>query len=82
MDIAEARRIFNAGGLTSALIVKVHWNGDLVWHLTFRTVKGLVVGLSSQRDPDHYRAFKSVNAAVSAAKQVGFNSVVVEDLQK
>lgn len=84
MVISEARKIFEAGGLKSAIIFRGYgiMNNTQEWWLELQPAKGDPVFLEAEKKSGATRIFKSVNAAVNAAKQIGFDSVTVEGLQR
>ena len=83
MVISEARKIFDAGGLRSATVFRGYglMTDEPQWWLEITPVRGEPVFLGADKT-GLTRIFKTVNAAVNAAKQIGFDSVNVEGLQR
>lgn len=71
------KSIFDAGGLVSATVCRAPLMGGYI--LSVKTKKGTSHPMTSQRDDaGHPRGFKTIDAAVSNARKVGFLTVTVE----
>lgn len=80
MILRQVKAIFDSGGLTAARVEPVSMLGETDWLLFFATAKGEEFSLSL--DAGGERKFKTPNAALNAAAQVGFDQVLVAGLQK
>jgi len=74
MKFAEAKMICQSGGLSGARIYRS--TGDR-WHLQFITKKAVDFTLALETERGSDRAFKKIDAAISAAKNIGVAEVNV-----
>ena len=77
MELKEMQTAFDAGGLVSVTVVRAPLVGGYM--LSVKTKKGIEHPMTSQRDTKgHPRGFKTIDAAVSNARKIGFTTIAVE----
>ena len=77
MELKEMQTAFDAGGLVSVTVFRAPLVGGYM--LSVKTKKGSDHPMTSQRDTKgHPRGFKTIDAAVSNARKVGFTTISVE----
>jgi len=76
MELKELKIVFDAGGLTQAVVKDAPLMGGYI--LTFKTKTSRAYVMTSQRGEEQPRAFKSIDAAVANAQKVGFMKVLVD----
>jgi len=81
MDLRSLKILFNDGGLTTAVVVKAPFE-QKGWLLHFQRRSGGVAVIGTVRDPETAKIFRSLDAAASAAQDIGFPQVVVKLTEK
>lgn len=77
MELKELKIIFDNGGLKSATIKKAPlMNGYIL--IIETTNKNVHVMTAQREDSNIPRAFKSIDAAISSAKKIGFQRITVD----
>jgi hypothetical protein len=77
MELKEMQTAFDAGGLVSVTVFRAPLVGGYM--LSVKTKKGSEHPMTSQRDTKgHPRGFKTIDAAVSNARKIGFTTIAVE----
>jgi hypothetical protein len=74
MNLEQAKLVFQNSGLLSASAVKAPMQEN-TWHLQLNQRSGANCVLQAARGGE--RNFKTIDAAVGAAEQIGFKNVLV-----
>lgn len=75
MELSELKMVFDAGGLTSAVVSNAVMSRGFI--LIFNDKNKNAIAMTSQRD-ESPRVFKTIDAAVRNAEKVGFMKIVVD----
>lgn len=81
MDLKEAIKVFQCGGLVSARLepVPVMGEGDqYLMVLTPKTGKEIILMMRNFHHRNDPRYFKSENAGAAAAKKIGFREITIK----
>ena len=77
MELKEMQVVFDAGGFISATVSRAPLVGGYM--LTVKNKNGRDTPMTSQRDTKgHPRGFKTIDAAVTNAKKIGFTKITVD----
>lgn len=76
MQLSDMRLLFDAGSLTRCTIKHAALQGGYILYVS--NYRNEIRVMASQREPNEPRSFKTIDAAISAARQIGFREVKVE----